>query len=373
MKKTQTKIVHLTAVHPRDDSRIFFKECKSLSKNGYSVTLIVADGLGDETLSGISIIDVGLPSGRFDRMLRIGQKILHRALDLDAEIYHAHDPELLTTCLALKKKGKKVIFDAHEDFSKQILTKHYIHPLIRKIVANSIKYLERYVCKRIDGVITATDNIRIKFLPINANSKEVNNYPIIGELSQICPSKKSSSEICYVGSISEARGIREMVVALEIANKGAVLNLVGGFAENRTEKDIKSYSGWTKVRYWGFRGREEIRDIMARSIAGLVTLHPVPNYLESLPIKMFEYMSAGIPVIASDFPIWKNIIESTNCGVCVNPLDPKSIAKAINFLSKNPRKAKKMGLNGERAVVEKYNWNNEEKKLLDFYKNLENL
>lgn len=94
------------------------------------------------------------------------------------------------------------------------------------------------------------------------------------------------------------------------------------------------------------------------------------NYLDSLPIKMFEYMSAGIPVVASNFPLWKEIIEKNRCGVCVDPLSPKDIAKAINFIVQNPQIAQKMGENGKRAILEKYNWQIEEQKLFNIYEGL---
>ena len=85
---------------------------------------------------------------------------------------------------------------------------------------------------------------------------------------------------------------------------------------------------------------------------------------------MFEYMSAGLPVIASNFPKWKNIIDETNCGICVNPLDPNEIAKAIEFFLTNPEKAKEMGQNGRKLIEKKYNWSIEEKKLNAFYSSL---
>lgn len=368
--KLPMRIAHLTSAHPRDDVRIHLKECLSLARQGHTVTLVVADGLGSESRSGVSIVDVGRSSGRLGRMLGATRRVLRQALAINAEIYHIHDPELLTICLALKRRGKKVVFDAHEDVPKQILGKHYLYPALRKIIAWAFAGYERYVCRRIDGVIAATPTIREKFLAIHPNSEDINNYPMLGELDADEHVQRPGLAVCYVGGIAVIRGVRELVRALELTQAGVRLNLVGGFVEARTEEEVRTYPGWARVDAWGVQGREGVREAMARSMAGLVTLHPTPNYVESLPIKMFEYMSAGIPVIASDFPLWRDIIEGSRCGVCVDPLDPGQIAKAIDELVNDPQRAQQMGRNGRQAVNERYNWAIEEKKLQAYYSRL---
>ncbi|MDC4505526.1 glycosyltransferase, partial [Acinetobacter baumannii] len=128
--------------------------------------------------------------------------------------------------------------------------------------------------------------------------------------------------------------------------------------------------GWNAVNELGQLSRNEVKEVLQRSVAGLVTFLPVPNHIDAQPNKMFEYMSAGIPVIGSNYPLWRSIIEDNGCGICVNPEDPEEIAAAIDKLIVDRALAENMGKNGIRAVNEKYNWSIEEKKLFKLYTEL---
>jgi glycosyltransferase involved in cell wall biosynthesis len=367
VKQHTVRVAHLTSAHPRDDIRVFLKECRSLAAHGHEVVLVVADGRGEEVRDGVSIADVGSSSGRLDRMFKVTRRVWQKAVALDADIYHLHDPELLPVGLKLKRRGKKVVFDAHEDVPKQILGKHYLHPWVRLVLSWGFAHFEHYVCARLDGIVTATPHIRDKFLAINPRSVDINNFPMIGELESAVTWQDKADEVCYVGSIAQIRGVKELVRAMELTRTSARLTLVGGFAEVQVEAEVRTYPGWGRVDARGVQGRQGVRDVLGRSVAGMVTLHPASNYLDSLPIKMFEYMSAGIPVIASDFGLLRTIIQESQCGLCVDPMDPTAIASAIDHLVSHPDQAEKMGRNGRQAVLARYNWAREEANLIKFY------
>lgn len=367
-----TKVVHLTSAHPRFDTRIFVKMCSSLASMGFTTSLIVADGLGNCRKNNVSIVDVGAKQGgRISRMTKTVYKVYKAAVSEDADIYHLHDPELLLIALLLKRKGKKVIFDAHEDLPVQILSKPYLSPKLVKITSSVALYAEHFFCKRIDAVVTATPFIRDKFLKINSNSVDVNNYPKVDEFININTSNYlDRNTCCYIGGITKVRGIYEIVNAIEVCNTGAGLELAGTFSEANVERGVTRLKGWSKVKELGWIDRSGIVQVLARSFAGLVTLHPIQNYQDALPVKMFEYMAAGVPVIASNIALWKSIINEAKCGICVDPYSKYDIANAIDFLAENLDEAKEMGERGRAAVLEKYNWDIEENKLIDLYTRL---
>jgi glycosyltransferase involved in cell wall biosynthesis len=361
------RVIHLSSAHPRSSVRIFHKMCGSLAANNFEVYFVVADGKDNSVFGGIKIIDTGLFRGRLNRILNATRSVFHKAIDINGDLYHLHDPELIPIGLKLKRMGKKVIFDSHEDVPKQLLSKPYLNMPLLWIISKLYKYYEAWACAKFDGIIAATPHIRDKFLKINSNCVDINNFPLLGELNNQSPWSLKRNEVCYVGSIGSMRGIEQVCDALSLLKTNSRLNLAGNFSDLEMRRKVVAGSGWTRVNELGFLNRAEVAQVLERSLAGIVTLLPSPNHIDSQPIKMFEYMSAGIPVIASDFPLWREIIAGNNCGLLVDPFNPQAIADAIDYLIQNPNEAERLGKNGRKAVLEKYNWPLEETKLLGFY------
>jgi glycosyltransferase involved in cell wall biosynthesis len=361
------RVAHLTSVHPRHDTRIFVKQCRTLAAEGYDVTLVVADGKGNDKKDGVAIVDAGRLPGRVNRILRSTRRVFQIAAALDAHLYHLHDPELIPVGLRLKRMGKKVIFDSHEDVPQQLLDKPYLNPAALRLLATVFASYERFACPRFDGIVGATPFIRDKFLQMNPRSIDVSNFPLAGELEAPCGWSEKRDEVCFVGGVDTIRGAREIVRACALLRSPTRLNLAGQFTEAALEASVKAEPGWQRVNELGFLDRAGVRAVLGRSVAGLVTSHPIGNFLYGQPIKMFEYMAAGIPVIASNIPSWRTIIEGNRCGICVDPFDPAAIAVAIDHLVANRDIAEQMGENGKKAVRDRYNWRVEAEKLAAFY------
>lgn len=359
------KICHLTSAHPWDDIRIFRKECVSLAKCNYIVTLIAFDA-PDEIIDGVHVVTAGKkPNSRKDRFVHGVKNIYSKAIQLNADIYHLHDPELLSVAKKLKKQGKMVVYDAHEDLPLQIMSKHWIPKIFRNATSCLVaKWLTKKL-KSLDGLVAATPVIYQKLEKINHHTVNVCNYPLLNELDFVEASAEKQNKVCYIGGLFISRGIYQMLDGVE--NLDVELHLAGNFSPASLEQEVKLHKAWHKVMFHGFLNRKQVYQLMSTSIAGLVLLLPLQSYKDSLPIKLFEYMSAGLPVICSDFDLWKEIVDDAKCGICVNPLNASEIADAILFLKNNVDKANQMGENGKNAILSKYNWTIEEKKLFEFY------
>lgn len=369
-----TKVCHLSTAHSGLDSRIFHKECVSLAAAGFETHLVVSAS-HDEVLRarelGVTLHPLPEETRRFARVFRKTWRCWKIARSVDARIYHFHDIELFPVGIALSAMRKKVIYDAHEDYTKDILNKHWIYPPVRKIAAWVAGAVESCGAKIFSSVVVVAPSTRARFEKYSKCVKEIRNYPR-AKPQGVCEAPKAkSNHVCYIGTISFARGIKEICQAVELAKASPKLYLAGQFTEPNLFEEVSSMSAWAKVDFLGMIDHQQVAVVLERSIAGLVTLHPTPSFMDALPIKIFEYMQAGIPVISSNFPLWREIVEFCQCGVIVDPLNTQEIAHAIDYLIQNPKVAEQMGRNGQKAALETFCWQSEEKTLIALYRELE--
>lgn len=363
------KICIMTSVHRHDDVRIYHKEAKALRESGHEVTILCPDFEGRDE-NGIVFKKVKLFKGRIGRMLFASMAFYKAAVLVEAQVYHFHDPELIGCGKKLLKKGY-VIYDVHEDVPRQILTKPYLKPKSAEFFSKWFEKRENKAFTALDIIVTAAPVIENRVKKFTQNTMMVCNYPKLEEFkAESVDFSKRENKVCYIGGITKIRGAIEMLDAMEKTSYGVSLALAGEYETPELKSEMEAHDGFQKVEYLGFLDREGIQKLLNSSKAGLVTLHPTKTYVESLPVKMFEYMMAQIPVIASDFPYWQGIIEEAECGICVNPLEPAEIAKAVSYICDNDDYAKAMGKRGRKAVLEKYNWDMEKRKLIAIYEYL---
>lgn len=355
------KVCILTCVHAPFDIRIFYKEGRSLKRAGYDVSLL-AQHDKEEIVDGIRIVPLPKPKSRLERMTKTAWLVYRKSLKINADIYHFHDPELIPVGLLLRFHGKRVIYDVHEDVPEQILSKNYIP--VRSLVSKFVNFVEKKTSRKFDAVICSTEIIKNNFA--NRNLYTIWNYPLLNEIAfQNIPWNRRRRNVCYIGSISRIRGIFSMVNAIGRTNARLILG--GNFTNQSLFEKVSSMQGWRRTNYLGYLGRESVNDVLSCCVAGLHVVNPLKRHLEGIPTKMFEYMAAGIPVIITDSPFWEEIVLKEECGIFVDALSPEKISTAVQWVVDHPQEAKEMGINGRRAVEERYNWNMEEKKLLAIY------
>ena len=361
------RVCHVTSVHRAKDTRIFYKECVSLSKN-YDVYLVVANAQNEQQ-DGVNIIGVELPKSRLKRRLSVTKKYLPILMEIDAAVYHFHDPELIPLGKRMKSKGKRVIFDSHEDIPQQLLGNFTIPKIFRKTVSSLYACYEKIMLRKFDALVSVTPMLTKRLKSLNNNTYEITNYPIFKESDD---NRKWGKSVSFAGLISRQWMHHQIVPCLKDLDVKYLL--AGGFSSNDYYVYMTNLPEWSYVDYKGKISHTDVVSLLQESSVGMALIDYIANvgYHEGTlgNTKLFEYMLAGIPVIATDLRLWKEILDEFQCGICVNPNNHDEIVNAINFFIQNPKEAKKMGDNGLKAVREKYNWSTQERILLNMYKDI---
>ena len=373
MHKMNRTITHLTSVHPRYDTRVFLRECCSLAKvEEYSVSLIVADNLGDELKNDVSIYDVGKLDGRLNRVLKTTKKVFQKAKELDSDIYHFHDPELIPIGLKLKRMGKEVIFDVHEDTSSQIKNKFYIPKPFRAMFGFMYSILNGYIAKKF-RLVLAEASYEAIYKDKTQDYIILQNFPDTKFLEPYRVVERRKNGIFYIGGVSNERGLDVTIKALKILKDRDIdfyMHYIGPIYSQNLIADLDLEGIEDKIKFYGNMVLNEGFEISKECKVGLSVLKPVKNMQTSYSTKVFEYMAVNLPVITSNFPLYQDVVETFHTGRCIDPQDGSELADAIEYIFTHEEEAKVMGENGSRAVAEQFNWDIENRKLLALYEEI---
>jgi glycosyltransferase involved in cell wall biosynthesis len=358
------KVCILTSSHKANDERIFYKQAKSIAGAGYD-TVVVAAHPADEALDGIRIKAVPKARTNIGRLFVTPLHILAAGIREKADVYHFHDPELLPAGLVLRLLGRKVIYDAHEYYKMKVLSKDRVPAWLRNPAAYVFDILETLAARTFSGVIVTDRVTEGKF---KGMAIVVSNPPYKSNASRQPKEKDGAFKCVYIGGLERDRGLFKMVEAMEHVD-GRVRLVLAGRISDGDLNEIKRLKGYSRVDYMGLIPWAKVLELLPDCDLGLLLLQPVPGYFYhgENSIKLFEYMMAGMPVLGSNFVNLERIIKEAGCGSTVDPTDPREIAKQIMYFADNPEVCRTMGENGIRAVLEKYNWENEAEKLLALY------
>ena len=381
----RTNIIVITSSHPVFDTRIFKKECHSLTHSltdaGFKVILLAPIEEKLLHIEGVTIIGFGKITNRVDRIFNL-LKIFLLMLRLNGSVFHVHEPELLLLLpfVRIFMRHSKFFYDVHENYSDAVMSseKHWIPDMFKPLIAHLLNFIEKFLARQADLVIAASPDIEVNF--IGCKTISVRNFAPMYIIDRILRDKElqqntKSFEIIYTGSLTRTRGILEIVKALEMLEPNFNVKFIvsGIFHDSQYKKEVEAQPGFKNMSFLGWIPSYEdmIKRIINADIA-MICFHSDPNLDDAVERsnKLFEYMGMGLPIIVSDLPGWSGLINKFSCGVVVNPLDPADIADKINYLLNNPDVARQMGQNGRETVLKNYNWQIEGDKLVSAYKKI---
>lgn len=370
------KVCHITNIHDWNDTRIFYKECISLTEAGYQVSL-VAPNAEEGTHNGVYVISVEKKkTSRLYRATILAWKVMRKALKTKAKIIHFHDPELIWVGLILHFFHRKVvIFDVHENLTAQIQDKKWLK--FKKLIAWLYGILERF-SSRFFHIVIAEESYRYLFEKRAKSLTVVLNFPEVDKLKELALTERSDENgILYIGVVSEIRGIFQIIEALNILKQRVVpftFHCVGPIEEGLMDK-LEPFEAYQNVKkdiiFYGRKPMFEAYKLTSHSKLALSLLHPTPNYIRSYSTKIFEYMAIGLPFVVSDFPLY-SFVKERKIGYCVDPFDCVKIADIFEYLLSDSEEISLHIEEAKVAVKKDFSWESQSEKLLNLYNKIEN-
>ena len=394
------------------------KEARSLIKTGHEIHLICInerDQDNEEVVAGIRVHRLTSLGKFIDKICGLFYAIsfIHLRWLLyiksivkrySIEVLHVHDlPLALTTIIAGRLLKIPVIFDSHENWPA------LYRLLDRKGLLSSAKRYDKLESKSVsyaDHVIVVVEEMKRKLIRKGGDAKKitvVSNTLDVIDKDQIKShlNAKSGSQylISYCGGLAPHRGVDLFIQAIPyilkeypsskflIVGHGMIRELRGFVTDLKIEKHVK-IEGWGKwMLYEEYITKRDCKNdksfshgvysnflkAMLQSTIGIIPYRCNPHTNATLPHKLFQHMYFKMPVLVSDVEPLKRIVEETNCGRIFRAGDPGDLAKKVIEMTSNEGLLREMGENGHKAVITKYNWENDAKRLIGIYKDFKRL
>lgn len=375
--RNAVKVCHVCSGHTSDDPRVFHKECRSLAQEGYDVHLVATDrNLTSYQSDNVTIHPLPFPKSRLERIFRRWM-VADIAARVSADVYHVHEPELLGPIL--NRVGcTPVIYDVHESYLDVLEQREWIPRVVRPFAKALWQRLEAKLVRKCRAIVTVVEPIAERYSNLHNRVEIIRNFPYFSceEFNGISPPDRMQACV-FAGALRKDRNLKNMVLAIGLLRKRGVtlqLWLAGKWESAEYEQAIRKLAireGVTdQVHYSGILSHQDALALESRASIGMATLLPIQNSVNSLPIKVFECMALGLPIVYSNFPLLQAYIGNCGVGLAVDPEKPEQIADALESLVKDPGMAVSMGQSAKRAVAEKFNWANEGKRLSALYREI---
>lgn len=371
----RSRLAVVTTVHRWGDPRVFERNASAAVQCGLEVHAFVPE-TGDPPLpqwagqGEFHLHNLPMPLGRLGRMwLALGvEKYIFKDGEFDA--VHFHDPELIPAMiwLSLRHRGVRILYDVHEELPLEVFSKAYIPRPIRPLASGFARLLWGLAARRFHAFAPATEAIAAHWPP--ERTRVVHNYP----RSMFNRPRNSldinPNRIVFVGALTLIHGIDEVlrsVSRLQREYPKARLELYGRVLDAALQPAIDGAvrEGWCQHIPW-LEPAELVTRLSGAGV-GLVPYQPLPDHLDALPTKIFEYMALGIPIVASDFPLWRRIIQEQNVGLCAPPT-VEGITQALGLMLSDPARLQAWSVRAQETYQRQYRWEVEAENLRSLYR-----
>jgi glycosyltransferase involved in cell wall biosynthesis len=372
------KICFLSSLHPPRDKRVFDKEAVSLAAAGFDVTHLAPGPKATIVENGVRIVTRPAFRGILGRICN-GPRLWLHAFRLRADCYHCNEVDSWIVGVLLKLVlGSRVVFDVHEAYPEEFAESRFPKAL-RPLITASIRLLFRVLLRVTDRVVLAKESVARDF-PDASKRVLVRNYVSREFAARAAGGRARRGQstgirVIHIGLISRRRGWPQLLAAMACAEEAVEMTFVG---------ECNDWSDWefrAQVRKLGLEDRvvvepwlpfEQAYQRVAESDVGIVAFQPGSyNHVHALPHKMFDYMVAGIPLVVPEFAVEVvRIVRDADCGLAVDTADPTSISRAFDRLARDPQERARLGENGRKAVLTRYNWQHEAAELEKMYRQL---
>ena len=337
---SRPRVVHLSTVHHLHDVRITVKEAASLARAGFAVTVVARAGepVADRP-DGLALEPLPATAGRVSRLLGV-REAARRAIAHRPALVHLHDPELLAIVPRLRAAGARVVYDMHEDLPRQLMAKPWLPRWSRAPFSRLVAAVEPRLVARCDGLVVV-DGAWLERHP-GPPAALVRNLPLAREVrargEDPPPVHRRPPRLVYAGGVDESRGATVMVRAMHAAcTDGAApadarLDVCGPVRPPALGDALAALDPTRRTALHGWLDRPRLLALLDGARAGLLMLAPHPNYAHAYATKLYEYLRAGLPVIASDLPSHREVIERHGCGLIVPYGDVDALADAMRRL-----------------------------------------
>lgn len=362
----------ITTIHPPWDARVYFRETVALAEAGFQMTFISTWPEDPDRLPNIRWVATPAPTRRVERLIH-GFRTFQAALRERPRAYHFHDLDFLPWAVLLKwVRRVPVVYDCHENYPEEILhNKPWIPPLLRRFLAGAVRGFEGISVRILHWVIAPVPSIAAKFEAMGASCTMVRN------VANLRPRRDLAHEagLLYLGSLSESYGLDTLLeVMRQLKARGVAIPLIvtdkfgSPEIQGRIEEAVEKEG--LPIRVMPRISANRLDEYARLANIALATEQPTPERILALPTKLFEYMAYGLPMVASDLPLTREVVERAGCGILVPPADAGAYVEAILRLHRDEILRRKHVEAGFAAVGGEYSWDQEKRELQALFQNL---